>query len=73
MPTIAILEGYSALPTSRGHSGSSNRRSDMARRKRRSRGGASQRRKFAAAARACRGKSKGAFRACMKKKLKKKR
>lgn len=47
----------------------------MARRRKRrsSRGRTTQQRKFAAAARSCKGKTKGKFKACMRKKLKRSR
>jgi hypothetical protein len=62
MSQIAILEGYA------GPGGGGRRR----RRRKGSRSGrrSGQQGRFAAAARSCRGKRKGAFQACMRKKLK---
>lgn len=65
MPRIAILEGYG--PFNGSHSGSETRRSNMARRKRRS-GKAAQRAKFKRVAKICnKKKGKAARKACWRK------
>lgn len=61
MNRIAIYEGY----------GYRKRRKSRSTHKRRKGGASRQRAKFKAAAKACKGKSIGAFRACMRKKLRK--